>query len=140
MILFCEFVVMLERHFNIQVYIIYTDFSQFNFDGAAEYFSHKSIIWDSSIPNEQQQNEVAKRHIQTVIEEIRAQMVDAKFLIKLWAEFINIVVYIKNRLSTPAAYEVTMTLIQDFYCDNPPNVDHINIFGFETYIFNESNS
>lgn len=63
LIVFFEFVVMLEKHFNIQVYIIYTDFIEFNFDGAAEYFSHKSITWEPSIPNAQEQNEVAKRRI-----------------------------------------------------------------------------
>ena len=33
-----------------------------------------------------------------------------------------------------------MTPIQDFHRGNPPNIDHIRIFGFETYVFNESDS
>lgn len=33
-----------------------------------------------------------------------------------------------------------MTPIQDFHCGDPPNVDHIRIFGSKTYVFNESDS
>ncbi len=67
-------------------------------------------------------------------------MIDVNLLIKLWAESINTMVYIKNRSPASAVYEVTITLIQDFYHGNPPNVDHIRIFGSETYVFNESDS
>ena len=67
-------------------------------------------------------------------------MVDTNLPIKLLAESINTMVYIKNRSLTSAVYEVIMTSIQDFYRGNPPNVDHIRIFGSETYIFNESDS
>ncbi len=40
---FRDFVVMLERHYNIRVCIIQTDFGEFNSDAEAEYFSHTDI-------------------------------------------------------------------------------------------------
>ncbi len=49
-------------------------------------------------------------------------------------------VYIKNRSPASTVYEGTITPIQDFHRGNPPNVDHIRIFGSETYVFNESDS
>ncbi len=49
-------------------------------------------------------------------------------------------VYIKNKTPASAVYEGTMTPIQDFYRFDPPNVDHIRIFGSETYVFNKSDS
>ncbi len=78
-----DFVVMLERHYNIRVCIIYTAFGEFNSDAAAEYFSHTGIAWEPSVPNTQQQNGVVKRHIRTVVEGARAQMIDANLPIKL---------------------------------------------------------
>ena len=67
-------------------------------------------------------------------------MIDANLPIKLWAESINTMVYIINRSPASAVYEGTMTPIQDFDHGDPPNVDHIRIFGSETYVFNESDS
>ena len=51
---FRDFVVMLERHYNIRVCIIHTDFDEFNSNVAAEYFSHTGIAWKPSVPNAQQ--------------------------------------------------------------------------------------
>lgn len=65
-------------------------------------------------------------------------MLDANLPLKLWAESINIMVYIKNRSSTSALYKGTITLIQDFHQGNPPIVDQIRIFGSEAYVFDES--
>ena len=137
---FCDFAVVLEKHYNIRVCIIHTNFGEFNSDAAAEYFSHTGLAWEPSIPNAQQQNGVVERHIRTVVEEARAKMIDTNFPIKLWAKSINTIVYIKNRSPASAVYEGTMTPIQDFHRGDPPNVDHIRIFGSETYVFNESDS
>ncbi len=41
---FRDFVVMLERHYNIKVCIIHTNFGGFNSDAAVEYFSHTGIV------------------------------------------------------------------------------------------------
>ena len=67
-------------------------------------------------------------------------MIDVNLPIKLWAESINTMVNIKNRSPASAVYEGTITLIQDFYHGDPSNIDHMRIFGFETYVFNESDS
>lgn len=137
---FREFVIMLERHYNIRVCVIHIDFGEFNSDVATDYFSHTGIFWEPSAPNAQQQNGIVKRHMRTVVKGARVQMVDANLLIKLWAESISILVYIKNRSPSAVVYEGTMTPIQDFYRGNQPNVDHIRIFGSETYVFDESYS
>ncbi len=48
---FCDFVVVLEKHYNIRVGIIHNNFGEFNSDAAAEYFSHTGLAWEPSIPN-----------------------------------------------------------------------------------------
>ncbi len=135
-----DFVVMLKRHYNIRVYIINTNFGEFNSDAAAEYFSHTSIALEPFVPNAQKQNDVVERHMRTFVEGARAQIIDANLLIKLWAESINTIVYIKDGSQSSAVYKDTMTPIQDFHRGNPPNVDHISIFDSKTYVFNESDS
>ena len=67
-------------------------------------------------------------------------MIDANLPINLWVESINTMVYIKNRSLASAVYESRMTPIQDFHHRDPTNIDHIRIFGSETYVFNESDS
>ena len=52
--IFRDFVVMLEEHYNIKVYVLHTDFGEFNVDTSAEYFNHISIAWEPSAPNAQQ--------------------------------------------------------------------------------------
>lgn len=46
--------------------------------------------------------------------------------------------YIKNCLLISAVYKAIITPIKDFDYSKPPKVDHIYIFGFETYVFYES--
>lgn len=41
--IFWDFVVILERHYNMKVCVLYTDFGKFNFDVATKYFSHLGI-------------------------------------------------------------------------------------------------
>lgn len=53
--------------------------------------------------------------MRTVVKGTRAQMIDANLPTKLWAESIDILVYIKNKSPTSAIYEGTMISIQDFH-------------------------
>lgn len=50
------------------VYILHTDFDEFNFEAAANYFVETKIIWESSVPNAQHQNGLVKRLMQTTVE------------------------------------------------------------------------
>lgn len=122
----------------MKVCVLHTDFGEFNSNAATEYFDHTGITWEPSAPYAQQQNGVVERYMRTIVEGARAQMVDANLPLKLWAESINTMIYIKNRSPTSAVYEGTITLIQDFHCGELPHIDHIRIFGSETYMFHES--
>ncbi len=67
-------------------------------------------------------------------------MVDINLPIKLYAEFMNIIVYINNELPTTVVYESIITSIQDYHRSDPLYVDPISIFDSKTYIINESDS
>ncbi len=132
MTVFHDFVVILERSYKIRVCIIQTDFSGFESDAAAEYFRHTSFAWEPYIQNAQQRYGVVKRHMRTFVEGARAQMIDANLLIKLSAESINTMIYIKNRSPAPAVHKGSMTPIQYSHRGDLSYVDHIRIFGSET--------
>lgn len=125
---------MLERHYNIKVCILYTEFGEFNSNAASKYLNQTGITWEPSALNAQQQNGIVECHMRTVIEGARAQMIDSNLPLKLWAESINTMVYIKNRSPTSAVYEGIITPIQDFHQGDSPRVDHIQIFGSKTYV------
>lgn len=50
----------MERHYNMKVCILHTDFGKFNSDAAMEYFDYTGITWEPSAPNAQQQNGVVE--------------------------------------------------------------------------------
>ena len=45
---FYDFVMILERQYNIQVCVLHTNFGEFNFDAVLEYWNHTSVLWELS--------------------------------------------------------------------------------------------
>lgn len=101
---FKDFVVLLERHYNIQVGILHKNFGEFNSDTAAKYLSNTGIILKPSMPNAQQLNGIVEQHMLTIVKSARAQILDANLPLKLQAESIDSRVYIKNRLPISVLY------------------------------------
>lgn len=73
----------MERQYGIRVCILHTDFGEFNSEAAATYFDESGIIWESSVPNAQQQNGLVERLMRTIVEGARAQIVDSGLSLKL---------------------------------------------------------
>lgn len=69
---FCDLIIIFERHYNIRVCVKYNDFGEFNEDVATKYFSYTGIICEPSAPNVQQQNRILERYMQSVIKGARA--------------------------------------------------------------------
>lgn len=51
---------MMEKYYNIKVYVLYTDFGKFNSNATLEYFNYIDITWELSTPYAQYQNKVFK--------------------------------------------------------------------------------
>ena len=83
LLVFKDFIILLERHYNIWVCILHTNFDKFNFDAAAEYLSHTGIFWEPLASNAKQQNRVIEQHMRTVVEGAWAQMLDVNLPLKL---------------------------------------------------------
>lgn len=126
---FQNLVTLLERQFGIRVCILHTDFGEFNSEAATTYFEESGIIWESSVPNAQQQNGLVERLMRTIVEGARAQIVDSGLPLKLWAESISTKVYLRIRSPSSAVQDKTITPFQAWHKGDPPAIDHIRIFG-----------
>ena len=135
---FQALVTLLERQYGIRVCILHTDFGEFNSEAASDYFSETGIIWESSVPYAQQQNGLVERLMRTIVEGARAQIVDSRLPLKLWAESISTMVYLRIRSPSSAIPDQTITPFQAWHKGNPPAVGHIRIFGCTTYVFDET--
>ena len=135
---FQNLVTLLERRFKVRVSILNTDFEEFNSEAAATYFEESDIIWESSVSNAQQQNGLVERLIRTIVEGARAQIVDSGLLLKLWAESISTMVYLRIRSPSSAVQDKTITPFQAWHKGDPPAIDHIRIFGCIAYVFDET--
>ncbi len=68
LLVFIDLVTFLDRQHDMKVYILHTDFGEFNSAAAESYFARKGIKWEASAPYFQQQNGLAERHMRITIE------------------------------------------------------------------------
>ena len=87
------------------------------------------------MPNAQQQKRLIERLIQTIVEEARAQIVDSGLPLKLWAESISTIVYLRIQSPSLAVQDQTILPFQAWHKGDPPTIDHIWIFGCSSYVF-----
>ncbi len=90
------------------------------------------------MPDAQQQNVLVKRLMGTIVEGARAQIVDSCLPLKLWAESISTMVYLRIHSPSSAISDKTITLFRTWNKGNPPAVGHIRIFSFTIYVFDET--
>ena len=93
--IFQNLVILIFRQYGIRICILHTDFGEFNSDLVAKYFEETGIIWESSAPHAQQQNELMERLMRTIVEGARAMIIDSHLSLILWAEALTTMTYIK---------------------------------------------
>lgn len=64
------------------------------------YFNEKNIVSEKSVFYAQDQNEIAKCSICTIIQKTCTMLINAKLLAKFWLNALFMVCYITNRLLT----------------------------------------
>ena len=58
------------------------------------------IKWESSTLYSSEQNDISKRQNRTIVEKIKAMLVDVDLLSNMWKEIFFTSVYLRNRSST----------------------------------------
>ncbi len=137
LLVFMDLVTFLNRQHDIKVWILHTDFGEFNLAASESYFARKRFKWEASAPYIQQQNGLVERHMRTTIEGARTIMVDSGLPLHLWTEAISTMVYLKNKSPSSAIQDGKVTLEEAFTQESQPSVDHLRIFSFMALVFDE---
>ena len=88
------------------------------------------IRHEHSVPKTPEQNGVAERMNQTLVETVRAMLSDSKLPKKFLAEALSTASYVRNRSPTTAVKAMTPYEVWKGY---KPNVNHLRIFGCSAY-------
>ena len=88
-----------------------------------EYCTREGIIHEYTIPYTSQQNGVAERRNQTLLDMVRSMMSHAELSLYLWGEVINIAQYLLNRVPSKS---VPKTLYE-LWTEAKPKMEHIKV-------------
>jgi len=97
-----------------------------------EYFKSNGTVQQSSTPYNPQQNGRAERPNRTVLEGIRAMLLDANLPWEYWAFAAECFVYLKNRSPHNALYKSTP--YQEWF-GKIPDITNVRVFGYPCYVF-----
>jgi hypothetical protein len=89
------------------------------------------IRHELTTPKTPEQNGAAERLNRTLVETIRAMLLDANLPHKFWAEAISTAAYLRNRSPTSA---VEGTTPHEAWYGRKPRVEHLRVFGSTAYV------
>nr|GEY82133.1 hypothetical protein [Tanacetum cinerariifolium] len=98
-----------------------------------EFCSRKGIKREFSNARTPQQNGVAERRNQTLIEAARTMLADAKLLVTFWAEAINTACYVQNRVLVTKPYN---KIPYELFNERSPAIGFLRPFGCHVMILN----
>src|ERR1700677_1402278 len=115
----------------------------FRFDGGGEFMSKSLKGWldglgierQASAPYSPQQHGVAERPNRTLVELMRAMLIDSKLPKFLWAEAVLHAAYVRNRAMTTA---LTGKTPYEAMFHTKPDISHLRPFGSDVYVLDES--
>ena len=93
------------------------------------YFSSKGVLHNTTAPYTPEQNGVAGRFNRTLMERVRAMLLDAQLEEEYWAEAAATANYVKNR--SPASHN-SLTPWELFH-GRKPDVSGMRVFGAKAY-------
>ena len=99
-------------------------------------YTEKGIVHELSAPYSPESNEKAKRPNRTLIDAARSSMAAAKHITKvqkLWAEFDNAAIYLRNRMYTKAANDPDKTPFEAMF-RSKPDMGHLRKLGSKAYV------
>nr|GEZ91002.1 hypothetical protein [Tanacetum cinerariifolium] len=89
------FITSLENHISLKVKVIRSEFKNSDLN---QFCGIKGIKREFSVPGTPQQNGIAERKNRTLIEAGRTMLADSLLPIPFWAEAVNTVCYVQNRV------------------------------------------
>jgi hypothetical protein len=126
-----EVLVMLENQVGMRVKVVRSDNGGEYVNGdLAAFYSDKGILHQTTVPYTPQQNGKAERLNRTLMEKVRAMLVDSGFPHKLWAEAAVTANYLRNRSPVSDKAKTPWELL----FKSQPDVSHLRVFGAKAYV------
>nr|GEV15621.1 hypothetical protein [Tanacetum cinerariifolium] len=129
-----KFITEIENLKDLKVKIIRCDNGgEFRNKEMNDFCSQKGIKGEFSNARTPQQNGVAKRRNRTLIEAARTMLADAKLPVTFWAEAVNTVCYVQNRVLVNKSHNKTP---YELFNGRPPATGFLKPFGCYVMILN----
>ena len=126
-----EVVLLLENLGNQRVRSIRTDRGgEYLNANLAEFLHSKGIQHQTTAPYTPEQNGAAERLNRTLVERVRAMLLDANLPHKLWAEAMVTANYIRNRSPTTSKARTPW----EHFFNEKPDVAHLRVFGSAAHV------
>ncbi|GKC12950.1 putative ribonuclease H-like domain-containing protein [Tanacetum coccineum] len=134
----CNLIIGLENQLNHNVKIIRCDNgTEFKNHAMNEFCAKKGIKREFSVARTPQQNGVAERKNRTLIEAARTMLADSLLPIPFWAEAVNTVCYVLNRVLVTKPQNKTP---YELLIGNSPSISFMRPFGCPLTILNTLDS
>nr|GEZ67287.1 retrovirus-related Pol polyprotein from transposon TNT 1-94 [Tanacetum cinerariifolium] len=128
------FIIGLENLLSLKVKIIRCDNStEFKNSDLNQLCGLKGIKREFSVPRTPQQNGIAERKNRTLIEAARTLLADSRLPIPFWAEAVNTVCYVQNRVLVTKPHNKTP---YELLHGRLPSIGFMRPFGFPVTILN----
>ena len=122
---------MIENQIEKKIKILRTDNgTEYESNEFHDFCKEFGIKRETTTPYTPEQNGVAGRKNRMIVEVICAMLHDQRLLKFLWAEAVNIAVYVQNRCPHQALGSKTP---EEIFTGKKPNVSHFRIFGSPVY-------
>ena len=129
----CEWKAEVEKSLGHRVKVLRTDNGgEFTSDEFKNYLKKEGIVHQFTIPKCPEQNRVAERFNQTLVEVVKSMLADSELPKTFWAEALATAIYLWNR--SPTKSVEGKTPYKAVYGEKP-NVGHLKVFGCSAYSY-----
>lgn len=128
---FKEWKSLVEKQMSKKIKILRSDNGgEYTSNEFEQFLKDEGIRHECTVPKTPQQNGVSERMNRTLVDQIRAMLIDSGLPHKFWAEALSTACYLKNRSPARALKGVTP---YQALMGRKPNVDHLKVFGCLCY-------
>ena len=107
---------------------------EYLFEQFKELCDEKGITRQLTMPYTLQQNGVAKRKNQTLLEMVRLMMAQTNLLISYWGDTLLIASYILNQVPSKSVFSTP----NELWTEKKPNLNNLRPWGSTSYVHNTS--
>ncbi|KAI0522554.1 hypothetical protein KFK09_004934 [Dendrobium nobile] len=126
------------KKLGCEILTIHSDHGgEFENERFGDFCEDKGISHNFSAPRTPQQNWIAERKNQTLVEAARAMLAEYSLPKYFWAEAVNTACYVLNMVNVRVKLDKTPYEILKY---RTPNLSHLHVFGFKVFIHHNGKS